>query len=95
MIKTLKWEFNGLFSSKLLNIKFKCFHINIKLYVYCRIANLHITAQFFKENVASLFPVSILCPSLHPIEEQGRKHTCGLMSQALPFEIVSVGKAFP
>lgn len=47
-------EFNGLFSSKLLNIRFKCFYINIKLYVYSRIANSHITTQFFfKENVAS------------------------------------------
>ena len=66
-------EFNGLFSSKLLNIRFKCFHINIKLYVYSRIANLHITTLFFKENVAPLFPITILPPSSHPIEECGAK----------------------
>lgn len=62
-------EFNGLFSSKLLNIRFKCFHINIKLYVYSRSANLHITTQFFKKNVASLFPITILPPNSYPIEE--------------------------
>lgn len=45
-------EFNGLFSSKLLNIKFKCFHVNIKLYVYSSITNSQVPTQFFKENVA-------------------------------------------
>lgn len=46
-------EFNGLFSFKLLNIKFKCFHISIKLYIYIYL-NLEfaLTTQFHKENMA-------------------------------------------
>lgn len=70
-----------MFSSKLLNIKFKCFHINIKLYVYnCR--KFVLTTQFHKENVA-LFSFSvILPPSFCSTEEEEKTH----LSQALPFK---------
>lgn len=74
--KDTSLDFNGLFSSKLLNIKFKRFHVNIKLYVYSRITNSQVPTQSFKENGASLFPKAILPPRSHPMEEEGRKQTC-------------------
>lgn len=37
--------------------------------MYIAGSNLHITTQFLKENVTSLFPITILLPRLHSIEE--------------------------
>lgn len=50
-----------MFSFKLLNIKFKCFRINIKFYEDSRIANLYTDTQLFKEKWVSLFPVTEPC----------------------------------
>ena len=61
-------EFNGLFSSKLLNIRFKCFHINIKL--VC-----------LRKNPAGILSRLILNPWGFPCSSVGKESACSAGDQ--------------